>query len=58
MPKVRFDRLWISVLWALPIAFLVLLLGVAVAQGLLHLPEVQSLFPVGRAVVIGSQFRL
>ncbi|NEU15041.1 oxidoreductase, partial [Methylobacterium sp. BTF04] len=42
MPKVRIGQRWISVLWVLPIAFLVLVLGVAVAQGLRHLPEVQS----------------
>jgi DMSO/TMAO reductase YedYZ molybdopterin-dependent catalytic subunit/thiosulfate reductase cytochrome b subunit len=42
MPKVRFGRHWVSVLWALPIAFVVLVAGVALAQALRHLPSIQA----------------
>ena len=34
VPRVRIGRRWVNVLWILPIAFVVLVLGVAVCQGL------------------------
>jgi len=34
IPVIRFGKRWYSVLWALPIAFVVLVIGVAVAQAL------------------------
>ena len=42
MPKIRFGRRWVSVLWALPIVFVLLVAGAAVAQGLRQLPAVQA----------------
>jgi methionine sulfoxide reductase catalytic subunit len=34
MPKIRIGRRWFSMLWALPIIFVLLVIGVALAQGL------------------------
>jgi sulfoxide reductase catalytic subunit YedY len=42
VPLVRFRTRWYSVLWALPIAFVLLVAGVAIAQGLRQLPVVQA----------------
>jgi sulfoxide reductase catalytic subunit YedY len=41
-PKVRIGRRWINVLWALPLIFVLLVIGVAVAQALRELPAVQD----------------
>ena len=42
VPRIRIGRRWINVLWALPIVFVVLVIGVAVAQALRELPAVQD----------------
>lgn len=42
VPVIRFGTRWYSVLWALPIVFVLLVAGVAVAQALRQLPEVQA----------------
>lgn len=42
VPVIRFGKRWYSVLWALPIAFVILIAGVAVAQSLRQLPDVQA----------------
>ena len=42
VPLIRFRTRWYSVLWALPIAFVLLIVGVAVAQALRQVPEVQA----------------
>ena len=42
MPKIRIGQRWISVLWALPIVFVLLVAGVAIAQALRQLPSVQA----------------
>src|SRR6185312_15854433 len=42
VPRIRIGHRWVNVLWALPLTFLLLLLGVAVAQALRELPAVQS----------------
>jgi methionine sulfoxide reductase catalytic subunit len=42
MPKIRIGRRWVSVLWALPIGFVMLVAGVAIAQALRQLPGVQA----------------
>ena len=34
VPRIRIGKRWVNVLWALPIAFVVLVLGIAVCQGL------------------------
>jgi thiosulfate reductase cytochrome b subunit len=41
-PRIRLGERWINVLWALPVAFLLLLLGVVGAQLLRQLPAVQD----------------
>jgi thiosulfate reductase cytochrome b subunit len=41
-PRIRLGERWINVLWALPVAFLLLLLGVVGAQSLRQLPAVQD----------------
>ncbi|MGA9867220.1 MAG: molybdopterin-dependent oxidoreductase [Acetobacteraceae bacterium] len=41
-PKVRIGRRWVSILWALPIVFVLLVIGVAVAQALREVPGVQA----------------
>ena len=42
VPKIRIGRRWINVLWALPLGFVLGVIGVAVAQGLRELPTVQD----------------
>ena len=42
VPKIRIGRRWINVLWALPLGFVLAVIGVAVAQGLRELPAVQD----------------
>jgi sulfoxide reductase catalytic subunit YedY len=42
IPRIRFGKRWYNVSWAIPIAFVVLVAGVAVAQALRQLPGVQS----------------
>jgi hypothetical protein len=41
VPKVRIGNRWVNVLWALPLIFLALVLGVTLAQALRELPTVQ-----------------
>ena len=43
LPRIRFGKRWINVLWAVPIAFVVLVLGIAVCQGLYATPWFQQL---------------
>ena len=43
VPRIRFGQRWFNVLWALPIAFVLLVIGVTVAQALRELPSVQAL---------------
>src|SRR5690348_11248318 len=42
VPKIRIGERWINVLWALPLIFVLLVIGVAVAQALRELPAVQD----------------
>ncbi len=42
VPTVRIGRHWINVLWVLPLVFVLLVIGVAVAQALRELPAVQD----------------
>jgi thiosulfate reductase cytochrome b subunit len=42
VPKVRIGRHWINVLWALPVGFVLAVIGVAIAQALRELPAVQD----------------
>ena len=42
VPRVRIGRRWINVLWAIPIAVVLLILGIAVAQQLRTMPGVQD----------------
>ena len=42
VPKVRFGKHWVNVLWALPLVFLLLVMGVALAQACRQLPSVQE----------------
>ncbi len=42
VPRIRFRTRWYSVLWALPIAFVLLVAGVAIAQALRQIPGVQA----------------
>ena len=42
VPKIQIGRHWINVLWALPPIFVLLVIGVAVAQALRELPAVQD----------------
>ena len=42
IPRIRIGRHWINVFWALPIAFVALVSGVAIAQALRELPAVQD----------------
>src|SRR5450759_3197518 len=42
VPKIRIGRHWINVLWILPVGFVLLVIGVAVAQALRELPAVQA----------------
>ena len=41
VPKIRIGRRWINVLWILPVAFLLLVLGITLAQALREIPAVQ-----------------
>ena len=42
VPRIRFGSRWVNVLWALPVVFVLLVAGVAVAQALRELPSVQA----------------
>lgn len=42
VPRIRIGRRWINVLWALPVGFVLLVLGIAIAQALRELPAVQD----------------
>lgn len=42
MPKVRFGRHWVNVLWALPLIFVQLVIGVAASRALRQAPVVQE----------------
>ena len=42
VPKIRIGRRWFNVLWALPLGFVLAVIGVAVAQALRELPAVQD----------------
>jgi len=42
VPKIRIGRHWFNVLWALPIGFVLAVIGVAMAQALRELPAVQD----------------
>ena len=41
-PKLRIGRRWINLLWALPVAFTLLVLGIAAAKGLREMPEIRD----------------
>ncbi len=60
VPRIRIGRRWINVLWLIPLAAALLILGVAVAQQLRTMPGVQAFIahypggtPVSRAVYSG-----
>jgi len=42
MPKIRIGRHWVSLLWALPAAFVILIVAIALAQALRQQPSVQA----------------
>jgi len=42
VPKIRIGQRWINVLWALPLGFVLIVIGVAVAQALRELTTVQD----------------
>ena len=42
VPHIRIGRRWINILWVMPLAFVVLIFGVAVAQELRTIPAVQE----------------
>jgi methionine sulfoxide reductase catalytic subunit len=42
VPKIRIGQRWINVMWALPLGFVLTVIGVAVAQALRELPAVQD----------------
>jgi DMSO/TMAO reductase YedYZ molybdopterin-dependent catalytic subunit/thiosulfate reductase cytochrome b subunit len=42
VPRIRIGQRWVNVLWAIPIVFVGLVLGVAIAQALRELPAVQD----------------
>src|SRR5215469_8355318 len=42
MPHIRFGKRWINICWLLPLGFLCLLIGIAVAQELRQIPAVQA----------------
>ncbi|MFM0327178.1 molybdopterin-dependent oxidoreductase [Caballeronia glebae] len=42
VPRIRIGQRWVNVLWALPIAFALLVVGVAIAQALRQVPAVQE----------------
>src|SRR5512140_754127 len=41
-PGIRIGQRWVNLLWALPLIFVLLMIGVAVAQALREVPAVQS----------------
>ncbi len=41
VPRIRVGKRWYNILWALPIAFVLLVAGVAIAQALREVPSVQ-----------------
>jgi DMSO/TMAO reductase YedYZ molybdopterin-dependent catalytic subunit/thiosulfate reductase cytochrome b subunit len=41
VPQMRIGERWVNVLWALPLAFVLLVMGVAIAQGFRQVPAVQ-----------------
>ncbi len=57
IPLIRFKKNWYSILWALPIIFVLLVAAVAIAQGLREVPSIQMFIqnypgaPVSAAVV-------
>ena len=60
VPKIRIGQRWINVLWSLPVGFVLIVIGVAVAQALRELPVVQDFLmrypgvpPSARAVTTG-----
>lgn len=42
VPRIRLGRRWINVLWAIPLAMVLLIVGIAVAQQLRTMPELQA----------------
>ncbi|MBG6078174.1 molybdopterin-dependent oxidoreductase [Polaromonas sp. CG_9.11] len=42
VPRVRIGQHWVNVLWALPLLFVLLVIGVAVSQALREMPAVQG----------------
>lgn len=42
VPKVRIGQRWVNALWVLPLIFVLLVIGVAVAQMLRQVPGVQE----------------
>jgi DMSO/TMAO reductase YedYZ molybdopterin-dependent catalytic subunit/thiosulfate reductase cytochrome b subunit len=42
VPRIRIGQRWVNLLWALPLIFVLLVIGVAVAQALRELPAVQN----------------
>ena len=42
VPRIRIGRRWVNVLWALPIGFVLAVIGVTIAQALRELPTVQG----------------
>jgi methionine sulfoxide reductase catalytic subunit len=42
VPRIRIGHRWVNVLWALPLIFLLLVMGVTVAQALREIPAVQN----------------
>jgi methionine sulfoxide reductase catalytic subunit len=42
VPRIRIGQRWVNVLWALPIAFVLSVIGVAIAQALRQVPAVQE----------------
>ena len=42
IPRVRIGKRWVNVLWALPLIFVLLVVGVALSQALRQLPAVQD----------------
>jgi DMSO/TMAO reductase YedYZ molybdopterin-dependent catalytic subunit/thiosulfate reductase cytochrome b subunit len=61
VPRIRIGSRWINLLWALPLLFVLLVLGVAVAQALRELPAVQSFlvrYPGTSAAPVTSGFPL
>src|ERR1039457_6102963 len=60
VPRIRWGNRWINVLWAVPLAMALLILGIAIAQQLRTMPGVQEFLvrypgitPSSRAVYSG-----